>query len=197
MSKLFFSFLFAVIAISTQAGNPGEGKTLKVNAGESNIAWTASKVTGQHSGVVGIKEGSITIDDGALTAGSFVIDMTSITVTDMEGKGKANLEGHLKSDDFFGVETYPTATLIITDAKLKGNGDYAIKANLTIKGITNPVEFTANVKPEGSHYKASATIKVDRSLYNVRYGSGKFFEDLGDKTIYDEFELAVTLVTAE
>ena len=197
MSKLILSLLFSASFIVAQAGNPDQGNIVKVNTTESTIAWTAKKVTGKHNGTITIKEGHLDINDGFLTGGSFVIDMTSITVTDLQGGGKAKLEGHLKSDDFFGVETFPTATLVITEAKAKGDGNYDIKADLTIKGITNPIEFSAIVKTDGNLIKATADIKVDRTLYNIRYGSDKFFNDLGDSMIYDEFELAVRLVTGE
>ena len=194
MSKLFFSVLFAAFAITAQASIPVSGQPIKVNTTDSKILWTASKVTGKHNGAVAIKEGHLEMNDGVLTGGSFTMDMTSISVLDLEGKGKENLEGHLKSDDFFGVEKFPSATLVIKDAKSTGSGVYNIKADLTIKGITHPVEFVANVKPEGARIKATADIKVDRSMYDVKYGSGKFFDNLGDKTIHDDFNLAVTLV---
>lgn len=194
MSKLLFSLFFAALAITAQAGNPLAGQPIKVNTSNSKILWTASKVTGQHNGSVAIKDGNLEMNDGVLTGGSFTMDLTSITVLDLQGKGKENLEGHLKSDDFFGVEKFPTANLVITNAKLTGSGVYNIKADLTIKGITHPIEFVANVKPEGTGIKATADIKVDRTMYDVRYGSGKFFDNLGDKAIFDEFNLAVTLV---
>ena len=113
----------------------------------------------------------------------------------MQGEYAGKLEGHLKSDDFFGVVAFPTATLIILNAQHKGNNEYNVKANLTIRGVTQEIQFPATVKPEGKKYKAEANITIDRSQYNVKYGSGKFYEDLGDKTIYDEFELKVSLVT--
>lgn len=197
MNKLFYALLFVVFAIAAHAGNPGEGVTLKVNTTQSTIGWTGKKVTGKHNGTINIKEGSVDISDGVLTGGSFVIDMTSIAVSDLTGNGKGKLEGHLKSDDFFGVESFPTASLVITEAIAKGNHNYDIKGNLTIKGITNPVQFNAIVKPEGKLIKATADITVDRTLYNVRYGSGKFFDDLGDSTISDEFVLTVNLVAEE
>ena len=106
-----------------------------------------------------------------------------------EGEYKGKLEGHLKSDDFFGVETHPTAKLVFTDVKASGKNSYEVTGDLTIKGITKPVTFDVSVY--GS--KATATMKVDRSLYDVKYGSGAFFDNLGDKTIYDEFDLVVDL----
>ncbi len=194
MTKSFLFILFIAGSIAAQAGNPGDVNLLKVKVDESTIAWTGRKVTGQHNGTLAIKEGTLNMEDGVLLGGSFTIDMTSITVLDQEGGGKTKLEGHLKSDDFFGVQTYPTATLVVTEANLKGSGLYSITADLTIKGITHPIIFDAVLKHESNQIVATADIKVDRSLYNVRYGSGKFFENLGDKTIYDEFDLAVKLV---
>lgn len=198
MTKLFLSLLFvAATTLVATAGNPGDGIVLKVKTDKSSIAWTGKKVTGQHNGSVNIKDGNLVIEDGIITGGAFTIDMNSITVLDLQDKGKANLEGHLKSDDFFGVEAYPVATLKIKDSKSKGKGAYDFTADLTIKGITNTITFPAQVTFSGSEVMANADIKVDRSLYNVRYGSGKFFENLGDKTIYDEFELKVKLVVGE
>lgn len=194
MSKVFLSLLFVVFAITVQAGYPESGQPFKVNVAESQILWEASKVTGKHDGSVAIQDGTLIMNEGMLTGGTFTMDMTSITVLDLEGKGKEKLEGHLKSDDFFSVDTFPTATLDITDAKLTSNGVYNIQANLTIKGITHPIEFVANVKQDETAIKATADIKIDRSMYDVRYGSGKFFENLGDNTIHDDFKLAVTLI---
>lgn len=197
MSKYIFSILFTISALMAHAGNPGDGTSIKVKTSESVIAWTAQKVTGKHNGAVAIKEGHLDINDGMLTGGSFVIDMTSITVLDLQGGSKTKLENHLKSSDFFNVDTFSTATLVVTEAKAKGDGRYDIKADLTIKGITHPIDFPAVVKPEGNGYKATADIKIDRTLYDVRYGSRKFFPGIGDSMIFDEFDLSVTLVAGE
>lgn len=195
MTKLFLSLLFAAgVSVTAQAGNPDNGVT-KVNVAASKVEWTATKVTGKHNGVIAIKEGNLDIKDGYLVGGNFTIDMTSITVTDLSGESKGKLEGHLKSDDFFAVGTYPQATMKITQVNAQGDGDYEIKGDLTIKGKTNPVTFSARLMPEGKKYKATAKITIDRSLYDVKYGSGKFFEGLGDNTIYDDFDLVVSLVT--
>lgn len=196
MIRIFISFLLTSFVFAAHAGLP-IGDPVKLFVKESTLEWTGKKITGKHNGTLAISEGSLTFHDSVLTGGSFVIDMTTITVSDLSGNGKAKLEGHLKSDDFFGVATYPTATLVVKDAKSLGSGNYDILADLTIKGITNPIDFKATVKPQGTSMLATATITVDRTLYNVRYGSGKFFQDLGDSTIHDEFELVVTLVVGE
>ena len=118
-----------------------------------------------------------------------MVDMSSIICTDLEGEYKQKLEGHLKSDDFFSVASHETSKLVFTDVKSTGKNSYEVTGDLTIKGITKPVTFDVSVY--GS--KATATLKIDRAEYNVRYGSGSFFDDLGDKTIYDEFDLVVDL----
>ncbi len=198
MTKLFFSMVLAMtFAITAQAGNPVKDVVYKVKTDQSVIAWTGAKVTGTHSGIINVKDGSLSFKDGVLTGGKFTIDMTSITVTDIQGDGKANLEGHLKNEDFFGVDKYPTATLIVTKVVANGGGRYNVTGDLTIKGITKPVNFTTEVNQTGKVVTAKSDIKIDRSLYDIKYGSGKFFENLGDKTIHDEFDLSVTLVAAE
>ena len=165
-------------------------KEKQVNVEESSIVWTGKKVTGQHEGTISLESGVLQFDGKTLSGGNFVIDMTTITVTDLEGKGKANLEGHLKSDDFFGVEKHGKATFTITNASKLDDKNYEISGDLTIKNITNPINFTMVV--DGN--SATAKVIVDRSKFDVRYGSPSFFNDLKDKAIYDDFELDVKLV---
>jgi len=193
MIKLFLSILIVAGSFTAYAGNPGK-EVLKVKADQSSVNWTAYKVTGKHNGSVAVKDGSLNVKDGLLLGGSLTMDMTSITVLDQQGGGKTKLEGHLKSDDFFGVENHPTATLVIKKAEAKGSGLYTVTADLTIKGITHPITFDAVVKHEPKLLVATADLKVDRTLYDIRYGSNKFYDDLGDKAIYDEFDLSVKIV---
>jgi polyisoprenoid-binding protein YceI len=129
------------------------------------------------------------MDGNELTGGMFVVDMTTINVSDLKaGEGKEKLEGHLKSKDFFGVAEHPTATFVFTKVQ-KMAGGYEIEGNMTIKKITKPIAF--DLKMEGN--TAATKLKIDRSKYNVRYGSGSFFDSLGDNTISDKFELNITL----
>ena len=122
--------------------------------------------------------------------------MTTITSTDLEGEYQQKLNGHLKSDDFFGIEKFPEAKFVITKvAKDSKNGSFAVTGNLTIKSTTKPVSFKAQLVNGGAGIIAVADIVIDRSEYDVRYGSGSFFDDLGDKTIYDDFTLSINLVT--
>ncbi len=183
---------FAMVAFSN--GNPAADMTKKeVNIEKSTVIWKADKVIGSgHEGTVNLKSGSLKYDAaGMLAGGMFTIDMTSIKTTDLSGNMAAKLEGHLKSDDFFGVETFPTADFEITTVDVTDKGT-TISGNLTIKGNTHPVSFEARMSETG----AAAIIQVDRTLYDVRYGSGKFFDNLGDKTIKDIFDLEVSLVFA-
>lgn len=185
-STLIFSALvgFAFSPLSTK-------EVVSIDTDESVIEWKAYKVTGKHNGIVKIKNGQLEMENGELVGGSFEIDMTTIRVDDLEGGSKAKLEGHLKSADFFNVEEFNTAQFAITRVISRGKpGDYKIEGDLTIKGITKPIKFNALMEDN----VANATITIDRTEFNVRYGSGTFFEDLGDKTIYDDFDLNIKLV---
>jgi len=187
VSSIFLALLFGYSATAT---TPIEDEKKEVKVSESKVTWKGYKVTGSHDGTIDLKSGFLMMDGNKLTGGEFVIDMTSITNTDMtSGNGKEKLEGHLKSDDFFGVENHPTAKLVINSSEIFNKNSYTVKGDLTIKGITKPVTFVLSMFEN----KATATMKVDRSKFDVRYGSGSFFDDLGDKTIYDDFDLVVDL----
>ena len=162
----------------------------KVDVAKSSVKWLGKKVTGEHTGTVSIKEGSLEVTKGKVTGGKVVIDMNSLVNTDIADAGmNGKLVGHLKGDDFFGVATFPTAELVIT--KVDGNN---FSGNLTIKGITNPTSFTATASNDGKSTVYKGTITIDRSKYNVKYGSKSFFDNLGDRVIYDEFTLDFNLV---
>lgn len=176
--------------------NPPIVKSLKADLENSIINWKGYKVTGSHEGTLKLKTGELTYTDEILTGGFFEVDMTSINCTDLAaGQGKEKLEGHLKSADFFGVEKFPTARFDITKVVSRGaEGDYRVSGNLTIKESTEAIRFNAIVKKDMKGATATAAIKIDRTDFDVRYGSGSFFDNLGDKTIYDEFDLNLTLV---
>lgn len=187
---LSFLMLVAVVAMSFVV----KPSRYEVSVADSKLEWLGKKVTGQHNGLISLKKGELTIKDGKLTGGSFTIDMNSITCLDLkEAEWNGKLVGHLKSDDFFGTATYPTADLKIKKVSDKGNGTFAVTADLTIKGITNQVTFDANVTEKSGKATATASIVVNRAKYNVKYGSGSFFDGLGDKMIYDDFTLTVSL----
>ena len=195
----FFGLLFTISLVAFAFTNPVEVETYTVDTEASTMEWFASKVTGKHNGTVNVKSGSLDFTDGALTGGSFEIDMTTIAVTDLTGNMAEKLKGHLMSEDFFGVEKFPTAKFVISSVAPRGtDGDYTVKGDLTIKESTNPIRFIAKVTTDNGKVMAAAEeIMIDRSEYNVKYGSGSFFGNLGDKTIYDEFTLKVNLVAAK
>lgn len=189
MKKNVLSLALAVVVGSSMVANPLNEEKKEVKTDASTVTWKAYKVTGSHTGTVDLTEGALMFTDNKLSGGRFVVDMTSLISTDLKGESKGKLEGHLKSDDFFSVANHPKATMVFTSVKATGKNSYEVTGDLTIKGITKPVTFDLSVY--GS--KATATVKVDRAEYDVRYGSGSFFDNLGDKTIYDEFDLVVDL----
>ena len=156
---------------------------------DSALTWVGSKVTGSHEGTIKLKSGYLTLDNNDLVGGEFIIDMTTIVCTDLSGKGKASIESHLKSDDFFSVDKFPTASLTILDVKKKGLGQYQVNANITIKGMTQEIMFDAEIKEK----TAKAKLVIDRTEFGIIYKSGNFFEELADKAIYDEFEMSIEL----
>lgn len=167
----------------------------QVDHQQSKLTWNAKKMTGSHAGAISVSAGQLNIDNNVLKGGAFTLDTRSITVTDITNADmNGKLVGHLKSDDFFSVEKHPTATFVITSATSKGGGNYDVTGNLTIKGITNPVSFPATVNVSGGKATAKATVTVDRTKFDIKYRSKNFFENLGDKAIYDDFTLDVTLV---
>lgn len=181
------SAVIVVLALSFASFTTILKKELKVK--ESTITWKGHKVTGSHEGTISLTDGTLSFEDDQLVGGNFTIDMTSLTVTDLEvGDGKEKLEAHLKSDDFFGTANHEQATFSITEAEGK-NGDYTVTGDLTIKGKTNPITFKMNVTKDS----ATANLKVDRTKYGIKYGSASFIDGLKDKAIYDEFDLNVTL----
>jgi len=193
MKSLIFASLFALGSLSfTDPSN--DVISLPVNPAASSVKWTGYKVTGKHWGTVNVKSGNLDFQNGVLKGGNFTIDMTSIAVDDLTGESKGKLEGHLKSDDFFGVTTYPSATFVITQAVPRGTpGSYKIVGNITIKGKSKELRFNAQIDESGDSYVGKADFQLDRSEFDVRYGSGSFFDNLGDKTIYDDFDMSVTV----
>lgn len=160
---------------------------------ESSITWTGSKTLIKEyidTGTLSFTDGSVTVSDGAIVAGAFTIDMKSFAVTTTgSGKGNDALANHLKSADFFDVAQYPVAVVGIRDIT-----DGAVTADVTIKGITKQVSFPATVAQDGDVLTATADLTIDRTVWDIRYGSSKFFGDLGDNVIGDSVTLSLSLV---
>lgn len=193
---LGFSALI-VLLLGTSAFVAQEIINYNVDTQKSTITWKGYKVAGSHEGTITLNNGDLEYTDGLLSGGSFEIDMTTMKVTDLKGGSAEKLLGHLKSDDFFGVNNYPTAKFVITKVAPQGPDRYKVTGDLTIKDTTKPIKFITTTTEENGTITANAEIEVDRSEYDVKYGSGSFFSNLGDKAIYDNFDLNVTLVTAK
>ena len=162
--------------------------TKKVNVETSVVIWTGYKVTGQHEGTITLKEGVLLFENEILTGGNFIVDMTTINTTDLQGGAKNRLDGHLKNEHFFDVDKHKTAAMTFKDVKPNGNS-YLIIADLTIKGITKEISFNMVVYEN----LATANLKIDRTKFNVTYKSASLGNVLKDKAIYDEFDLRVKL----
>lgn len=186
MKNLKSIALALVVVLSTLSVT---AQTKKVDVSKSTVNWTGKKVTGQHSGTINLKDGALVFKGKKLVGGTFTIDMASITCTDLTGEYKGKLEGHLKSEDFFGAEKFPTATLVFKKVVVKAKNVYTVTGDLKIKGKTNPITFDLVATKNA----AATSFKIDRTKYDIKYGSGSFFENLGDKAISDDFELAVAL----
>lgn len=165
--------------------------TYQVSVTGSKIAWKASRVVGNsHTGTIAIKSGNLVITAGNLTGGNLLLDMKSIT----NDENIAALIKHLNSDDFFATETYPEANLAITSvARTPEEGLYAVSGDLTLKGKTAPINFNLRLAQSDNKVAAVTELSLDRTTWDIKYGSGKFFQDLGDKVIKDEIEINVSL----
>jgi len=169
---------------------------VKINISNSTVKWKGSKITSSHEGDIKLSSGKLILEHGKLVGGEFVIDMTTLVNTDLEDEeSRHNLEGHLKSKDFFNVNEYKTASLMITTVKLIEESSYELQADLTIKGITHEIKFNADVKIKGTAFLAIAKIKIDRTKWDIKYNSGSFFDGLGDYLILDEIEFDVFLLS--
>lgn len=162
-----------------------------INTAKSQVKWIGEKVTGQHEGTVDLSSGTLIMNKNKVVGGTFIINMPTITVTDITAdQGKGKLEEHLKAEDFFNTANHKDAKLVFKTITPKADQLYTVTADLTIKGITNPVTFTL----KANSTTASTTFKIDRTKYDIKYKSGSFFENLGDKAIYDDFTINVNLV---
>ncbi|WP_266204408.1 YceI family protein [Pontibacter kalidii] len=187
---------------ATEVAVPAKARAYKVDVANSDLKWHAKKVTGEHLGSIALQSGEMTVNGNKIVGGTFVIDMNSITCSDIkDDQYNAKLVGHLKSDDFFSVEKHPTATFKISSVKPvakaeAGKPNATITGDLTIKGITNQVTFPATVSVKNGVASAKADVTIDRTKYDVRYRSNSFFDNLGDKAIYDDFVVSLN-VTAK
>ena len=178
--------------------------TLSLSSGDyvmdndnSSIKWTGRELsTKSHYGSLQMKNGSLTVNTDGTVNGIIKIDMTTIDCEDLQGRSKASLERHLRSDDFFSVESHPIATLTFkSEGGIAAGNKLAFNGDLEIKGISHPISFESEVKSVDPKVTALVDMTFDRSKYNVRFRSGTFFQNLGDKLIYDDIEITVDIIT--
>ena len=181
------------------AGNKS-GKPFTVSVTDSKVNWLGKKVTGQHSGSIKVANGEILVDNGKVTGGKVEIDMKTIVNEDQKDEESIKkLVGHLSSPDFFDVAKFPTSKIEITKVEAlndatKPNINSTVTGNLTMKDVTKSITFPAEIKIENGVLTVKADFDIDRTDWNIKYGSGKFFDNLGDKVINDKFNLNLTIV---
>ena len=206
LSKIIFTFLFLVISCSQKKEKVDKPQTLvkelnilpgnyTADVEATKLTWVGRKISSGHDGTIDLKDGSLNIGDDGQINGKFNIDMSSISVSDLQGGGKKSLERHLKNEDFFDVNNFPIATLEFSSRteNIIAN-KLSLASELTVKNITNPLKFSAQIIEASPQLKIKADIVFDRSIYDVRYGSGKFFENLGDRLILDEVQIGAILL---
>lgn len=193
MKKIFLTLVLSTVFLFSYATEPHIVYP-QVDTKESSVKWIGSKVTSSHEGYVNILKGSLAINHGTLVGGQFAFDMNSISCTDIESeKYNKKLVDHLKNEDFFNSKAFPVATVKITSVKQSDKNSYKIYSDLTIKGITHPISFDAHVDINGEVFLAKAKISIDRTKWDIKYGSGNFFENLGDRMILDEVKFDISL----
>ena len=177
--KKFHLTLFSLLSFLISIGQTTKTIDLK----KSKIEWLGKKVTGEHSGIIQLKSGEIKFSkENKIIDGEFIVDMSTIECTDLSGKAKNSIESHLKDEDFFNVSIFPTSKFKITSSD-----ETKIYGIMTIKGISKPIEFDYKIESRGEQYIVLSEIKIDRTKFDIKYGSGSFFENLGDRMIYDDF----------
>ncbi len=186
------ALLILVITTSAFIAPVFKGVTYRVDVEKSTLTWVGKKLTGSHNGTIDLQSGSLLFDGKKLSGGNFAINMTTIKDADKS----ARLEGHLKADDFFGTDQFATSTFVIKKVTAGAANQVNITGDLTIKGLTNSITFPANIvwNADGSVTATANKVIVDRTRYGIKYRSKGMFPDVGDKMIYDDFELAVKLI---
>lgn len=180
---------------SVVSSRPVTSEKYVIDKKESVVTWKCSMVfasKGQHTGYVDISKGELMVEKGQLVGGTVEVDMN--TIADEKHGSDNDLVNHLKSPDFFEVEKFPTSVFGITRVASANGENIEVSGILIIKGITHAVTFPAKIEVKGGTVTANGKVVIDRSKWDVRYGSGKFFENLADEAISDDIELEVKLV---
>jgi polyisoprenoid-binding protein YceI len=192
--KFAFITLITFLSFSSVAQKTNTEK-IDIDLKQSKLEWTGKKLGGEHYGEIQLASGSLTFTKKKLTGGTFEMDMASITCVDItDAKSNKRLVDHLKSEDFFSVTRFPKSVFVITKVEFKSAVEYLVTGNLTIKGKTNPITFTVKLNTMNDQTVAEATLVFDRSKYDAKFGSQSFFENLGDKLVYDDVDMNIKLV---
>ena len=167
---------------------------LNIDISKSEIKWSGEYAFyyGGHDGIITFKEGYFIKKNGAISGGEFIIDMNSIKSLDMDNEeARTDLDKHLKNEDFFDVEKFPIAKLVITNVSYHDAVHLKIYADLTIKDVTLPINFEARVVYETKQLKTR--FKIDRTLWNINYKSKELAGKLKDGLISDAIGFEVKL----
>ena len=189
LSRVLLKVVFLILTIIIVNSNVSAAD-YAVDKAVSKVKWEGKKVTGKHTGTISFESGLLTVSKDKVVGGSIIIDMKTIVDEDLtDPEWNKKLIGHLSSDDFFSIAKFPQASMVVNKVTSVSGDDFHFQADLTIKGIKKPVEFNAKVKVNGDKLSAQGIITVNRTLYDIKYGSGSFFQGLGDKMISDDFTL--------
>ena len=163
--------------------------TYTVLPDSSSIEWIGSKVGGSHNGFIKISSGEVTLEDNKVKSSQINVDMNTMTNVDVKSEGSRNyLLNHLKSDDFFGVKNFPSSNIAFIQFD-EDSTNTILTCDITIKGITNRVKFPVDITVNKDTAIATGTVTIDRTKHNIKYKSKTFFKDIGDRFIYDDFNL--------
>ncbi|MFD2785447.1 YceI family protein [Hymenobacter rubripertinctus] len=209
MKKFFLPALLAAALLAAAPASaqkkvtPGSSKAATTSYALqpqlSTLGWLGKKVTGEHNGTMQFREGDVLVRGSQIVGGTFAVDMNSLKVEDLkEQEYNAKLVGHLRSEDFFSIDKNPTSTFKITSVTpLKGDAkgnNATINGDLTIKGITQKISFPAKAGVKGGVASATGVATIDRTKFDIKYGSKSFFESIGDKAIMDDFTLSFNVI---
>jgi polyisoprenoid-binding protein YceI len=184
ISILYSSYSYSQDGVSKYVAEPSQ----------STIEWTGKKLTGEHYGEITLRRGELIFSKEKLIGGTFEMDMSSIICTDItDAKSNKRLIDHLKSEDFFSVNRFPSSQFAIVSVEVKSANEYYVTGNLTIKGKASPVSFPVKLRNDNNQIIADATITFDRSKYDVKFGSQSFYENLGDKLVYDDVDISIKM----
>ncbi len=204
-NKLSITYLILIIALfffgcrgpvkeenknNASPSSTSQGQKYSIDTKESVVTWKGSNLIGSnsHTGYVSISKGELMIENGQLMGGTAEVDMN--TIQDENHKSNSGLIDHLKDPDFFDVKKFPIATIVLTKAASLN----VVTGNLTIKGITNAVTFPAKIEVKDGIVKMNGKLVIDRTKWDVRYKSGKFYDNLADEAISDFIEFHIKIV---